>query len=184
MVRIGGMVTTSKVIRTKREELMAFMQLEDLEGGIEVVIFPSVYGDCQHLLTDDRPILVQGKVQKDEKGDKILADSIIAMEDAETQWTAEVHFNIDVNRTDKAMLERLRDLIRRYPGDCQGWLHLKMPDEVETVISISEDWRFQPGEELRREVDALLGYPSVKTQCGEIKAVNGFKPRNGYAARR
>ena len=183
MVRMGGMVTGSKVIRTKREELMAFMQLEDLEGSIEVVVFPSVYTDCQHLLTDDRPIMVQGKVQKDEKGDKILADSIIAMEDAETQWTAEVHFNINVERTDKEMLARLRDLVRRYPGDCQGWLHLKMPDEVETVIAITEDWRFQPGDELRREVDALLGYPAVKTQCGEIKAVNGFKPRNGYAAR-
>jgi len=184
MVRLGGMVTGSKVIRTKKEELMAFLQLEDLEGGIEVVIFPSVYADCQHLLTDDRPILVQGKVQKDEKGAKLLADTIIAMEEAETQWTAEVHFNIQVERTDKKHLERLREIIRRYPGDCLGWLHLKMADEVEAVIAITEDWRFQPGEDLRREVNALLGYPAVQTQCGEIKAVNGFKPRNGYGGRR
>jgi DNA polymerase-3 subunit alpha len=180
-VRMGGMVTSRKTIRTKKEELMAFVQLEDMEGGIEVVIFPSVYAACQHLLTDDRPIMVQGKLQKDEKGPKLLADTVIPMEEAETLWTAEVHFNIDVTRTDKEKLERLRDLIRRYPGDCSGWLHLKMEEEVETIVAMSEQWRIQPGEAFNREVTALLGYGAVETRCGEIKPVegNGHRVRNG-----
>jgi len=184
-VRMGGMVTGSKVIRTKKDDLMAFMQLEDLEGTIEVVIFPSVYTTCQHLLTDDRPVMVQGKVQQEEKGSKLLADSLIAMEEAESQWTAEVYFNIEVSRTDKEALSRLRDIVRRYPGDCAGYLSLKMAENVETIIAMSDEWRIQPGDDLGREVKALLGYASMETRCGEIKpAQNGYKPRNGYGARR
>jgi DNA polymerase III subunit alpha len=180
-VRMGGMVTGRKVIRTKKEELMAFIQLEDMEGSIEVVVFPSVYTGCQLLLTDDRPIFVQGKLQKEEKGAKLLADSIIAMEEAETLWSAEVHFTIDMARTDIAALTQLRDIVRRYPGDCSGWLHLMAEGNVETVIAMSDQLRIQPGDAMGREVNALLGYAGIETRCGEIKpaADNGFRPRNG-----
>ncbi|KJS30921.1 MAG: DNA polymerase III subunit alpha [Desulfatitalea sp. BRH_c12] len=185
-VRMGGMVTGRKVIRTKKEELMAFIQLEDMEGSVEVVIFPSVYAGCQLLLTDDRPILVQGKLQKEEKGGKLLADTVIAMEEAEKFWAAEVHITIDTARVDQGMLARLREIVRRYPGDCSGWLHLKMAEDVETVIAMSEAWQIQPGEGLSREINALLGYAAVETRCGEIKpaADNGFKARNGNGGHR
>ena len=185
-VRLGGMLTSRKVIRTRKEELMAFVQLEDMAGGVEVVIFPSVYAECQHLLTDDRPLLVQGKVQKDEKGAKVLADSIIDMEAAESLWTAEVHFNIDATRADLEILARLGELIRRHPGDCHGWLHLRMAGNVETVIAMSDAWCIQPGDALRREVNALMGYPAVETRCSEIKPANGngYRRRNGYADKR
>lgn len=183
IVRMGGMVTSRKVIRTKKEELMAFMQLEDMQGVIEVVIFPSVYAVCEPLLTDDRPVMVQAKVQQEENGAKLLADTIIPMEEAQSQWTAEVHLMIDAQRTDEAQLSKLREVVKRFPGDCSGWLHLKMDEEVETIIAMSDEWRIQPGEALDREIKALLGYAAVETQCGEIKiaAANGYnKSNNGY----
>ena len=181
MVRIGGMITTSKVIRTKREELMAFVQLEDLRGSVEVIVFPSVYSGCQDLLGDDRPVLVQGKVQLDEKGAKVLADTIIPAEKAESMWTSKIRFNIDAVRTDQTLLAQLRDVIRRHPGDCQGMLRFRLPDQVEAVVAMDDDWGIQPGEALAREVNGLLGYPAVETISGEIKpAANGKGRRNGF----
>ena len=177
IVRIGGMVTSSKVIRTKKEELMAFIQLEDLHSSIEVVVFPSIYSSCQELLSDDRPVMVQGKVQQDEKGAKVLADTIIPMAKAEQLWTAKVRFNIDVARSEKTVLSDLRDILRRYPGDCQGVFRFKMPQRVEAHIAMAENWRIQPGEALTREVNALLGYPAVETLCGEI--TSGSNGNNG-----
>ncbi|MGD9367081.1 MAG: DNA polymerase III subunit alpha [Desulfobacteraceae bacterium] len=179
IVRIGGMITSSKVIRTKREELMAFIQLEDLHGGVEVIVFPSVYASCQDLLSDDHPVMVQGKVQLDEKGAKILADTVIPMEKAEAMWTAKVQFNIDAQRSDKAILADLRDLLRRHPGDCRGMICIKMADDVETVLAMAESWRFRPGDALTREVNGLLGYPAVETLCGEIHT-----PANGNGKKR
>jgi DNA polymerase-3 subunit alpha len=182
MVRLGGMIAACKVIRTKREELMAFIQLEDLQGSVEVVVFPSVYVVCQELLVDDIPVMVQGKVQHDDKGSKILADSIIEMEKAESMWTSKIRFNIDGRRSDKAVLLELRTLLRRHPGDCQGEMRIKTAQDVRTDLAMGENWRFQPGQALTREVNGLLGYPAVETICGEINATkeNGRERwRNG-----
>jgi DNA polymerase-3 subunit alpha len=188
MVRVGGMVASSKVIRTKKEELMAFVQLEDLLGSVEVIVFPSVYGACQELLGDDRPVLVQGKVQLDEKGVKILADTVIPAEQAEKMWTAKIQFNIDAERTDTAALSALRDILRRHPGECQGVLRFIMTEAVEATVAMAENWRLQPGESLTREVNGLLGYSAVETLCGDINAAandngNGNGNRGRYRGR-
>jgi DNA polymerase-3 subunit alpha len=181
-VRMGGMVASKKIIRTKKEELMAFVQIEDMSGLFEVVVFPSVYGDCADLLTEGRPILVQGKLQKEEKGAKLLADAVIAMENAESLWTAEVHFSIDMADLDKDKLVRLSRIVQRYPGDCNGFLHLKIEDGLETIIAMSEQWGVQPGEALFNEVNGLLGRACVETLCAAISAApsNGNGRRNGF----
>ena len=184
-VRIGGMVASRKVIRTRKEELMAFVQLEDLLGSVEVVVFPSIYAAGADLLEADGTVLIQAKVQKDEKGPKLIADSIIPMDKAESLWTSDIHFNIDAARTDQETLARLRDIVQRHRGDCKGFVHLRIGDKAEAVIAMSEGWRIQPGEALTREVNGLLGYAAVETQCSEIvvngAAGNGGGRRNGYA---
>ena len=167
MLRMGGLVASVKVIRTKKEELMAFVQLEDLEGTIEVVIFPSVYGTCVDLLVADTPILVEGKLQLEDKGAKVLAETVIPMEKAEALWTAEVHFAIDVARTDAPTLARMRDIIQRHPGDCKGFIRLKNDNTV-TLIAMADNWGIQPGRELSRDINSLLGYAAVQTQCSDI----------------
>ena len=185
-VRIGGMITSSKVIRTKREELMAFIQLEDLRGSVEVIVFPSIYSACHDLLGDDRAVFVQGKVQQDDKGAKILADTLIPVEKAEAMWTAKIQFTIDAERSDKAALTELSEILRRHPGDCQGVIRLKMPEAVEAVLAMAENWRIQPGEALNREINGLLGYPAVETLCGEINAApdgNGNGQRRGFRSK-
>jgi DNA polymerase-3 subunit alpha len=168
MVRMGGMVAASKVIRTKKEDLMAFIQLEDLQGSAEVVVFPSVYASCQELLMADNPVMVQGKVQLDDKGAKLLADTIIPMEKAEKMWTAKIRFNIDAQRSSKEDLANLRDILRRHPGECRGVMCIKMAEDVQADLAMAENWRLQPGESLSREVNGLLGYQAVETLCGEI----------------
>jgi DNA polymerase-3 subunit alpha len=183
MVRIGGMVAATKVIRTKKEELMAFVQLEDLLGSVEVIVFPSVYGACQELLEDDRPVLVQGKVQQDDKGVKILADTVIPAEQAEKLWTARIQLNIDAQRTDKEVLSELRDILRRHPGECQGVLRFVLAEAVEATVAMAENWRLQPSESLSREVNGLLGYAAVETLCGDINATNGNGNGNGGRGR-
>jgi len=179
-IRIGGVVAGSKIIRTKKEELMAFIQLEDMLGVIEVVVFPSVYAQSRDLLAADQPIVIQGKVQSEEKGAKILADTIVPMDQVESLWSAEIHFSMEMNGLDKEALERLRDIVSRHPGDCHGFLHLKMAGEAEAVIAMSEDWRIQPNDNLAREIKGLPVAVGMETACAPIVAApsNGAPRRN------
>ena len=99
-VRIGGTISAAKVIRTRKEELMGFVTVEDLNGTVEVVVFPSVYASCADLLTTDAAVLVQGSAQVEESGVKILADALIPMDQAEAAWTVEVRLLVDPEKTD------------------------------------------------------------------------------------
>lgn len=165
VVRIGGLIRSTKVIRTKKGDLMAFATVEDLHGAVEVTIFSSVYAKTVELLVEDSAVLVQGQVQKDENAVKILADAVIPMEKAEELWTASVHFHLDVDRTDRMILEEMKNLIMRHPGSCRGFVHLRTPGNTETVIALPETMKLKTSRSLRREIDGLLGYNAMVTVC-------------------
>ena len=189
IVRIGGMIRSTKVIRTKKGDQMAFATLEDLHGAVEVIVFSSVYSKAYDLLFDDSAILVQGAVQKDDNATKILADEIIAMEKAEALWTASVHLYLDLDRTDRGILESVKGVLLRHPGSCRGVLHLMDPGNTETVVELPDELKIQAGKSLKREITGLLGYDAVKTICSpaspSLKNGNskysGRKGRKRYA---
>ena len=166
-VRIGGTVNASKVIKTKTQELMAFATVEDREGSVEVVVFPSVYASAGDLLSEDTPVLVQGAAQVEENGVKILAEKIIPMEKAEDTWTVELRLMIDPAITDRSDLEKLCQILKKYPGTVRTFLHLKVSEKSETIVAVSEDMGVKYGASLKREIDAVLGYNAVETRCSD-----------------
>jgi len=165
IVRIGGMVKNSKIIKTKKGDLMAFVTLEDLHGSVEVTIFSSIYTRSYDLLVDDNPILVQGRVQKDENSVKLLADTVIPMDKAEDTWIASIHFNLDITRTNKTLLIELHNILKRHRGSCRGYIHLVNPKKTETIIALPDAMKLNAGVSLIRGVNGLFGYSVVETKC-------------------
>jgi len=187
-VRIGGLVRGTKTITTKRGDLMSFVTLEDMHGTIEVTVFSRLHAGVSDLLVEDAPVLVQGQVQKDEQSVKLVADTIIPVNRAEETWTASIHFNLEVARTDRQTLERLHRLLERYPGTSQGYLHLVDPDKTDVVIELPQSLSLKAGPGLQRAVSELLGYASMETQCTSAQTNrptggngNGWN-RKGYRA--
>jgi DNA polymerase III subunit alpha len=181
MVRIGGMVRSVKRITTKKGDPMAFVELEDMHGSTEITVFSSVFSEVQDLLSEDRPVIVQGKVEKNEQSVKIIADNIIGIEKAEEIWTASIHVTIDASRTDAAALEQLHDMLGRYPGKCRGYLHLVVPEKkTETIIELPDRFSLGAGLSLRRDLRRLLGYHAMHTCCAPIAAAPLKRGRRSY----
>ncbi|PIE67299.1 MAG: DNA polymerase III subunit alpha [Deltaproteobacteria bacterium] len=184
-VRIGGTIADAKVIRTRKDELMGFATVEDLNGSVEVVVFPSVYSDCADLLTADQPVLVQGQTQVEENGVKILADTVIPMEQAEETWTVEVRLMVDSATADRDTLRRVHQALIRYPGTCKGYLHICMDDDAQAVVTMDEDLRIRYCDAMTREVNAIFGYDAVQTRCIDAATamrnsdLNGGRRGNG-----
>ena len=176
-VRIGGIVRSVKVITTKKGALMAFVAIEDMHGSVEVTVFSRLYGTVSHLLVEDHPILIEGVVQKDEQSVKLVADTVIPMEKAEETWTASVHFNLEISRTDRAALEELYDIIQQHPGSSRAYLHLRSPENTDSIIELPDSLNLKAGAALTRAVNGILGYNVVETRCSSAKAsatTNGF----------
>lgn len=75
-VTIGGLIKSVRQITTKKGDAMAFLQVEDPQGTIEVVAFPRVFNDCREVIREDALVLARGKVQVREEKIAILADLI------------------------------------------------------------------------------------------------------------
>ena len=171
-VRIGGIVRKVKTIKTKKKRsLMAFVTLEDLHGSVEATVFSSLYAKVHDLLSNDRPILIQGQLQKDENSVKILADTIIPIDKAEETWTASVHFNLDITRTQRELLVKLKEILKSHPGSCRAYIHLLNPDKTETIVALSNSIKLRAGLPLTREVNQFLGYNAVETACAPAVAL-------------
>lgn len=77
-VIVAGMITGKKTLVTKSKKLMAFVDMEDMYGAVEVVVFPNVYERCLKDVEEDRVVAIRGKVDvKEEEAPKLLADSVV-----------------------------------------------------------------------------------------------------------
>lgn len=83
-VTIAGIVNGRKTLITKSNTMMAFADVEDLYGSMEVIVFPNVYERCRHLIEEDKIVVITGTVNfKEEEAPKILANNVIGIEEAE-----------------------------------------------------------------------------------------------------
>src|SRR5581483_1801702 len=82
MVTVGGFVAALRLIPTKKGGLMAAVELEDLAGSVEVIVFPRAFQACRDLLHEDAVLLVRGKVDTRDDQPKILAEAIEPFEPA------------------------------------------------------------------------------------------------------
>ncbi|HPO57300.1 MAG TPA: DNA polymerase III subunit alpha [Anaerolineaceae bacterium] len=76
-VVVAGMVTRIRQHQTKTGKPMGFVTLEDLQGNIELILFPKVWDRFGHLVTPDAVLVVEGKVDGEGGGDpKVLVDAV------------------------------------------------------------------------------------------------------------
>ena len=183
VVRMGGIVRGSKMIMDKRGNSMAFVDLEDIHGSVEVTVFASVYAQSRDVLTEDSPVFVQGRLQKNEKFAKVIADHIVPMEQVEELWSASVHLTIDALKTDAQKLNELHEVLKNYPGKCTGFLHVVISGKTETVIELPEEMKLRAGTALTGEVNRLLGYASVATHCSVVPQRGESVENNGKVIR-
>ncbi|MCI0521112.1 MAG: DNA polymerase III subunit alpha [Chloroflexi bacterium] len=75
-VRVAGLVTRVRPHVSKAGKPMGFVAIEDLQGVIELVVFPSVWSRVAEMLDYDRIVLVDGRVDQAGAEPKILVDSV------------------------------------------------------------------------------------------------------------
>lgn len=81
-VTICGVVSAMRRIMTKKDgKEMAFIQITDFSGSIEAIVFPKIFQNGVREITEDRIILVKGRIDnKDDKDLKIIAEKIFVPE--------------------------------------------------------------------------------------------------------
>ena len=164
-VRVGGLLTGIRETRTKRGKRMGFGTLEDLEGSFELVIFSEPYEANAALLSraksgDDgegpMPLLVSGTLEEGESP-KILVRDIIPLSQAEEKLAGTLRVKMIEKEISRDRLDALVKVLTSHPGDCPVVIHVLIPEESETTVSVGAVRGVRATPEMCRDVDALFG---------------------------
>ena len=79
-VAVAGMLGQMRTIVTKKGKEMAFATLEDIQGGVELVIFPRAWAKYAEIIHSGEVLLVTGKADTEKTDPKILVDKIEILE--------------------------------------------------------------------------------------------------------
>jgi DNA polymerase-3 subunit alpha len=157
-----GIINTKRTLITKSNKMMAFVQLEDLVGVLEVIIFPNVYDRYSSLIFEDRIIGVKGKLNfKEDELPKIIADTIFDVKESE-QKEAKKTVKIRVPDKERQIedLEAIKALLTRHPGDTPVLIYT--PDGK--VLKTKSDLWVEPTDEFREAVSNVIGGENMKVQ--------------------
>lgn len=114
-IKIAAVITEVRAIVTKKGQPMAFVKVRDDSGSVDLVIFPKLYTEVKHLLVDNKPLLITGKVDQRDESKSVLVDSIVTESDAQK---SDDHLYIRIpDGTATSQLSSLKDVLLQNPGD-------------------------------------------------------------------
>lgn len=148
----GGVCAQQKRVVTRGGESMAFVTLEDLTGQVEVVVFPRVLAAAGGALVDGTVLVVRGRIQQEEEQVRLLADQIGLPEPPDR-----VYVRVPGDGTGPIVGE-VRAILAARRGTMPVLLQFAA---TKKWISVREELWVDGSEELRAELEALLGPGSV-----------------------
>ena len=133
-VKVLGMISTMREIITKKGTRMAFAQLEDLGGQVELVIFPDAFASAEVILKSDGALLVSGTVEVEQEAAKVLVDRVQRLDDVLREAKSlTIEISEEIQKGEK--LEALRKILEKYPGGTSLSMKMRLP-EIKKQISM------------------------------------------------
>lgn len=156
IVTVGGLVAGVQRKTTKQGSLWAIVTVEDLEGSIEVMVFPQTYNAAATLIADDTVLFVRGRVDRpDDDSTRLVAMEITAPDLADAP-AGPVRLTMTATRCTPPIVDRLKAILAEHPGVTEVHLHLTSSGRT-TVMRLDDRLRVTPGPALYGDLKALLG---------------------------
>jgi DNA polymerase-3 subunit alpha len=140
---------------------MAILNLEDLYGAVETIVFPDLYSTAQHLLLTDTPLIVAGQLDKSEQGNKIKAMRIHLLAEVKKKGATRMDIKLSATGLTQDDLLKVKDILVRYKGSIPVYLRLQNPTRKDSLISVGRDIRVTPSDQLVSEIESVLGAGAV-----------------------
>ena len=156
IVTIGGLVTAVQRKTTKQGSPWAIVTVEDLEGSVDVMVFPQSYASVGTMLVDDAVIIVRSRVDRsDDDGVRVIAMEV-TQPDLSEAGSGPVRLSMAASRCIPPLVERLKEVLAAHPGTTEVHLHLTGGAKT-SVLRLDDRFRVTPSPSLYGDLKALLG---------------------------
>ncbi|MDD5677625.1 MAG: DNA polymerase III subunit alpha [Kiritimatiellae bacterium] len=162
ITRVGGLVAKvdKKFTRVKKEP-MAIIQIEDVEGDMEAVVFPAPYQEYQALLVEGTPVLVCGQIDKKEDAVTMKVYEMYALDQVPRWFTERISLHLPAAHVQPGLMTTIKDLLKANPGPTPVVFCLQFQKGEEVFVSTESTYNVNPSEALIREFQRLLGEEGV-----------------------
>ena len=153
---IGGIIADKKIKYTKNDKVMAFLQIEDLAGTVEVIVFPRDYEKNADKLVVDNKVFVRGRVSiDDEKDGKLICEQITAFDELKrTLW-----IKFPTMEDYETGAEQLMELLKESDGRDEVVIYIEKPKAMKRLPA---NFGVNAGEALVAELGRRYGGGNVK----------------------
>jgi DNA polymerase-3 subunit alpha len=158
IVTVGGIVGHVRQLTTKKGDPMAFMRLDDVTGGSEVVVFNSVFAQARELCVTDRILIVKGRIDHKEGESKLLAIELNMFEAVPER--REVRLKVDARKVPAGIVSELAALVRDFPGDSPVLVDIET-SEGARQLRLGPSYQVKASGDFFAEAKALLGEAGV-----------------------
>jgi DNA polymerase-3 subunit alpha len=170
-VTIGGMITQTKRIRTKKGDPMMFATLDDLESSVEVLVFGKPLAEYEDSLLADAIVIVRGRVDhKDRDKTCIVIQQVERFEPTpEELMTARaaakpaepLRLLLDASALPSTALEDLKDVLSGFRGDADVVIELST-SVGRRRLRLGQEYRVARSVALHAELESLLGHAILR----------------------
>ncbi|MPZ60673.1 MAG: DNA polymerase III subunit alpha [Propionibacteriales bacterium] len=154
-ITVGGLVTGVQRKMTKRGDPWAVVTLEDLEGAIDVMLFPSTYQQATAALVPDAIVLIKGRLKRTDDVPELIASEVSVPRLSEAS-RGPVVISMPATRCTPPVIEQLKDVLGTHPGVTE--VHLRLLSRSNTkVMRLDDRLRVTATPDLMADLKALLG---------------------------
>lgn len=159
-VVIGGMITKIRYNLTKTGRnagsKMAVFILEDLQGQVEVVMFPDVLNEYGDVLVQDKVVFVKGKLDYRRERPNVLASELIRLEDVREKLAAKVKIGLNAGDVTKEKVAMIKSICQHHKGKSPVYVAVRT-DKGKVYAAADKELSVNPDLEFCRKMRQLVG---------------------------
>ncbi|KJJ84733.1 DNA polymerase III subunit alpha [Candidatus Omnitrophus magneticus] len=163
-VLIGGLINKVKITITKKNaQKMAIIRIEDLNGSLEVLVFPKLYAQVSSIIKEDALLYIDGRLDLKEEIPKILAEDIMPIDKVKEVYTKGVLIKLSTVGLEETLMMRLRILIQKYRGNIPVFIDFLAGDAKRKMrLALDNKLSVIPSDSLVDDLEKVVGEGNVK----------------------
>jgi len=159
-IAVGGIITSVRVARSKRGEMWAAAVLEDLQGTVDLLLFPEAYKRYGDELKPEAIVFVKGMVRIEENASpKLSVSELLPLAAVEPSLASAVVIRVRLGRGNGSVARKLHDLFEEKPGEAP--VRLEFEREGAFQAQLEPDLRVRPDPEFANRARAICGKDAV-----------------------
>ena len=163
-ITICAVVSSRKNKTTKNNTQMAFLEIEDLYGSMECIVFPKVLTQYSYLFVEDNIIIINGRISIKDDSVQIIIQSAEPIENAklrESKKASDTILYIKLPSKTNEALKSVCDALAPYAGDTEVRLFF---EDTRTQVTVPRRFYFNNHPSAIEELMEIFGEDCVKVK--------------------